>query len=379
MAKLFVPKELAPGERRAAMAPALVGKFAGLGFELMLESGLGGDVLPDQSFGDVRWGDARDGYADADVILSVGAPDAAALAHCRAGAILIGLLAPQSNPDYLQQIASAGLTAFALELVPRISRAQGMDALSSQAAAAGYYGALVAASHLPRFFPMLTTAAGTIRPAKVLVIGAGVAGLQAIATARRLGAIVSAYDVRAASREQVESLGAKFVAAGVAAEGSGGYARELTEDERAAQQAALAAEVAAADAVITTAMIPGKRAPLIVSGDMVGAMKPGAVIVDLAADAGGNCELTRAGETVHAGAVSVIGVSRPASAIAEHASEMYARNLLNFLTPMVKDGNIEIDWEDEIYARSCVTRAGKVIFGSPLPPNPESRTPSPAP
>jgi NAD(P) transhydrogenase subunit alpha len=374
--RAFVPKESSAGERRMAMVPVLVDKFVRLGFEVTLEPGLGGAMLPDSVFDGVRWCDAGAGFAQADAVLCVGAPDTAFLQECRPGTILIGLLAPHAHQDFLEAAAEAGITAFALELVPRISRAQSMDALSSQAAAAGYHGALLAAAHLPRFFPMLTTAAGTIRPAKVLVIGAGVAGLQAIATARRLGAVVSAYDVRAASREQVESLGAKFVAAGVAAEGSGGYARELTAEERAAQQAALAAEVAAADAVITTAMVPGKRAPLIINNTMVAAMKPGAVVIDLAADAGGNCEATIAGETVHAGAVTIIGPHLPAAALAEHASEMYARNLLNFITPMVKDGRLEIDWNDEIYARSVVTRDGNVIFGSSLPPSPESRVPS---
>ncbi|HET7306955.1 MAG TPA: NAD(P) transhydrogenase subunit alpha [Gammaproteobacteria bacterium] len=361
---LFIPREHAAGERRAAMSPTLVGKFAALGVDLLLEHGLGGATMPDAAFGSAAWADdAADACAQADAIAAIGAPNETLLAHCRPGTLLVGQLAPHGHPDYLQSLADSGLTAFALELVPRISRAQNMDVLSSQAAAAGYYGALVAATHLPRFFPMLTTAAGTIRPAKVLVIGAGVAGLQAIATARRLGAVVSAYDVRAAAREQVESLGAKFVAVGVAAEGTGGYARELTVAERDAQQAALAAEVAAADAVITTAMIPGRPAPLIITKDMVAAMKPGAVVVDLAADAGGNCELTQPGEIVSAGAVSIIGVSRPAAAIAEHASEMYARNLVNFLTPLVKDGRFEIDWNDEIYAKSCVARDGKVVFG----------------
>jgi NAD(P) transhydrogenase subunit alpha len=372
---LFVPKEQA-GERRAAMAPGLVSKFDKLGVTLLLEGGLGGAAMPDAAFEGVSFTDnASDAFASADIVATIGAPDEQAARACRPGSLVIGQLAPRANPDYLQRLAETGVTAFSLELVPRISRAQNMDVLSSQAAAAGYYGALVAASHLPRFFPMLTTAAGTIRPAKVLVIGAGVAGLQAIATAKRLGAVVSAYDVRAAAREQVESLGAKFVMAEIGAEGEGGYARELTESEREAQQAALASEVAAADAVITTAMVPGKPAPRIISADMVGAMKPGAAIVDLAADTGGNCELTRVGETVREGAVTVIGLSRPASAIAEHASEMYARNLLNFITPLICDGEIDIDWEDEIYATSCVVRDGEVVHGA----SPDPRPPAPSP
>jgi NAD(P) transhydrogenase subunit alpha len=245
--------------------------------------------------------------------------------------------------------------------VPRISRAQSMDALSSQAAVAGYKAVLIAANTLDRFLPMLTTAAGTIRPAQVLIVGVGVAGLQAIATAKRLGAVVEAYDVRSATREQVKSLGAKFIETGVSADGQGGYARELTDEEKAKQQAALEARIAVADAVITTAAIPGRRAPRIVSRAAVERMKAGAVIVDLAAESGGNCELTRAGETVLHNGVKIVGPVNLPTQLAYHASEMYARNLLNFLKPALdKAGALAIDWQDEVFAQSCLTHDGVI-------------------
>jgi NAD(P) transhydrogenase subunit alpha len=247
-----------------------------------------------------------------------------------------------------------------MELVPRISRAQSMDVLSSQAAAAGYQAALIAASTLDKFFPMLTTAAGTIRPAQVLVIGAGVAGLQAIATAKRLGAVVKGYDVRGATREQVQSLGAKFVETGVSAEGTGGYARELTEEEKQMQQAALEKEIAVSDVVISTAAIPGRPAPKIISTAAVRTMKPGAVIIDLAAETGGNCELTRAGETVVENKVKIVGPVNLPARLGRHSSEMYARNLFNFLSPAISEGELAIDWEDEVFASSVLTRDGEI-------------------
>jgi NAD(P) transhydrogenase subunit alpha len=262
--------------------------------------------------------------------------------------------------DQVRALRDRKLTSFAMEFIPRISRAQSMDALSSQAAIAGYKAVLIAANTLDKFMPMLTTAAGTIRPATVLVIGAGVAGLQAIATARRLGAIVEAYDVRSATREQVKSLGAKFVDVGVSAEGSGGYARELTAEEKAKQQEVLDARIAASDAVITTASVPGRRAPLIVSRAAVERMKAGAVIIDIAAEQGGNCELTRAGETVQHGGVKIIGPVNLASTLAYNASEMYARNILNFLRPAIDKGELKIDWTDEVFAQSCLTHDGVV-------------------
>ena len=251
-----------------------------------------------------------------------------------------------------------------MELMPRISRAQSMDVLSSQAAAAGYQAVLIAANTLDKFFPMLTTAAGTIRPAQILIIGAGVAGLQAIATAKRLGAIVKGYDVRSATKEQIESLGAKFVETGVSAEGKGGYARELTDEEKLAQQDALEKEIANCDVVISTAAIPGKPAPKIIRASAVRAMKPGAVIVDLAAETGGNCELTKAGETVLDNNVKIVGPTNLAASLGKHASEMYARNLFNFLAPAIKDGDLIIDWEDEVFIQSNLTRDGKIVHES---------------
>jgi NAD(P) transhydrogenase subunit alpha len=247
-----------------------------------------------------------------------------------------------------------------MELVPRISRAQSMDALSSQASIAGYKAVLIAANHLQKFLPMLTTAAGTIRPSQVLVIGAGVAGLQAIATARRLGAVVEAYDVRSATREQVKSLGAKFVDTGVSADGQGGYARELTDEEKKRQQEVLDARIAAADVVVSTASVPGRAAPKIIARAAVERMRAGAVIVDIAAEQGGNCELTRAGEVVDHGGVTIVGPVNLAATLAYNASEMYARNLLNFLKPAIDKGELKIDWNDEVFAQSCLTHDGVV-------------------
>ncbi|HVC28546.1 MAG TPA: NAD(P) transhydrogenase subunit alpha [Gammaproteobacteria bacterium] len=359
--KLFVPKEQAHGERRVAISPAVAAKLKTLNVGLSMESGAGVSAgFPDQVFADTRFVSATDGAANADVVFKVQAPAPANVAHMRAGSILIGLLNPHRNLDTVKALRDRKVTSFSMELVPRISRAQTMDALSSQAAAAGYEAALLAAGKLGRFFPMLTTAAGTIRPAKVLVIGAGVAGLQAIATARRLGAMLEGYDVRAAAREQVESLGAKFVDTGVSAEGSGGYARELTSEEKNQQQESLAKHVAQADAVITTAAIPGRAAPRIITKAMVESMKPGAVIVDLAAESGGNCELTKSGEDIQHGHVLISGPTNLPSLLAEHASDMYARNLLNFFSPLVTEGKLVIDWNDEVYAKSVLTHDGVV-------------------
>jgi NAD(P) transhydrogenase subunit alpha len=360
--KLFVPLERSGDERRVALCPPVAAKLKTLGVELMLEPGAGDSAgFPDRLFPDARLIAAADAVPLADAVFRVTPPGLANIPRMRAGSVLVSFLSPHKDPDRIKALRDARVTAFAMELVPRISRAQAMDALSSQAAAAGYKAALLAAEKLGRFFPMLTTAAGTIRPAKVLVVGAGVAGLQAIATARRLGAMVEGYDVRAAAREQVESLGAKFVDTGVSAEGTGGYARELTSDEKQKQQDALAKHVALADAVITTAAIPGRPAPKIVSRAMVEAMKPGALVLDLAAETGGNCELTQPGQDIWHGAVLVSGPLNLPSLLAEHASDMYARNLLNFFTPLVKDGAISIDWNDEVYAKSVVTHDGKIM------------------
>jgi NAD(P) transhydrogenase subunit alpha len=304
---------------------------------------------------------AREVLAAAGVLLKVQPPTLDEADALAAGAVAVGFMQAHTHLPLVRRLQERRVTAFSMELIPRISRAQSMDALSSQAAAAGYKAALLAANALDKFLPMLTTAAGTIRPAQVLVIGAGVAGLQAIATSRRLGAIVEGYDVRAATKEQILSLGAKFVDTGVAAEGSGGYARELTDLERAKQQAILDAHIAKADAVITTAAIPGRPAPRIISKAAVEAMGAGAVIVDLAAESGGNCELTVAGETVVTpNGVKILGPKNLPSELARHASQMYARNLLNFLQPAIKKGELAIDWQDEVFAQSVLTHDGAV-------------------
>ena len=360
--KLFIAKDTTPGERRVAMSPTVMAKLKTLGVELLLQPGAGEQAgFPDALYGASALLEPAVAIPQAEVVFRVTPPPVANIPRMQKGSILVTFLQPHKEPERFKALRAAGVTSFAMELVPRISRAQAMDALSSQAAAAGYKAAILAAEKLGRFLPMLTTAAGTIRPAKVLVVGAGVAGLQAIATARRLGAMVESYDVRAAAREQVESLGAKFVDTGVSAEGTGGYARELTAEEKQKQQDALAKHVALADAVITTAAIPGRPAPKIVNRAMVEAMKPGAVIVDLAAETGGNCELTKPGEDLMHGHVLVSGPLNLPSMLAEHASEMYARNLLNFFTPMVKDGKLSIDWNDEVYAKSVVTHDGKIM------------------
>jgi len=360
--KLFVAKDQTPGERRVAMSPPVAAKLRALGVELLLQAGAGEQAgFPDALFGPSTLLEPVAAIPQADVVFRITPPPVANIPRMQQGSVLVTFLQPHKEPERFRALRDAKVTSFAMELLPRISRAQAMDALSSQAAAAGYKAALIAAEKLGRFFPMLTTAAGTIRPAKVLVVGAGVAGLQAIATARRLGAMVEGYDVRAAAREQVESLGAKFVDTGVSAEAAGGYARELTAEEKQKQQDALAKHVAQADAVITTAAIPGRAAPKIIGKAMVEAMKPGSVIVDLAAETGGNCELTKAGEDLWHGHVLVSGPLNLPSMLAEHASDMYARNLLNFFTPLVKDGKLNIDWNDEVYAKSVVTHDGKIM------------------
>ena len=299
-------------------------------------------------------------YAKSDILIKVQPPTVPEIERLKPGTVLISFMTPHRIPEQIKKMCAGKVTSFAMELIPRISRAQSMDALSSQASVAGYKAVLVGASLTGRFFPMLTTAAGTIRPSRVLIIGVGVAGLQAIATAKRLGAIVEAYDVRAATKEQVESLGAKFLATDVAAEGSGGYARELTEEEKQQQQDMLAKHVAEADVVITTAAIPGRPSPKIISKTMVDDMKPGAIIVDLAAEGGGNCELTRPGEEVDYNNVIITGPLDIASTVAFDASETYAKNLLNLITLMVKEGELRLDWEDEVIRDTVLTHDGEI-------------------
>ena len=356
-----VLRETAAGETRAALVPEVAKKLAARGATLCAEHGVAEAArIPDSRFEGVEFLGREEVVQRADVLLTVNPPPLEVAAGLREGAVVIGLLQPYRSDELIALLRDRKITSFSMELVPRISRAQSMDALSSQAAAAGYRAVLIAATQLDKFLPMLTTAAGTIRPAKVLVIGAGVAGLQAIATAKRLGAVVEGYDVRAATREQVQSLGAKFVDTGISAEGSGGYARELTEEEKAKQAGILADHVAAADVVITTAAIPGRAAPRIIDAETVGRMQPGSVIVDLAAETGGNCELTKAGEVVDADGVQVVGPVNLPAAVGRHASEMYAKNLLNFLSPAIEEGALAIDWEDEVFAGSVLTHDGEI-------------------
>ena len=359
--RLGVPKETQEGERRVALVPSVVERFAKLGVEVLVETGAGAaSYFQDSAFSAARIVDTAGLYREADLIVKVQPPTEAEIAQLPEGGKIAGMMLPHRYPERVRLLRDRRILSFAMELVPRISRAQSMDVLSSQAAVAGYKAALMAADRSGSFFPMLTTAAGTIRPAKVLVIGAGVAGLQAIATARRLGAMVEGYDVRGATKEQVESLGAKFVDTGVSAEGSGGYARELTDEEKQRQQEVLEKHIIAADAVITTAAIPGRPSPKIIRTAVVEQMKPGAVIIDLAAEGGGNCEVTDPGKQIVHGETIVYGPLNVPSELAVHASEMYARNLLNFLTPMITDGEFRPDWDDEVIADSTLTRDGEI-------------------
>lgn len=358
-----VLKETSAHEARVALTPDVAAKLIELGAAINMEKGAAeSSHFPAESYKGVLFhASASAVLATSTVLLTVQPPTLAAVDGLAPGAIVVGFMQAHVQLDMVRRLRDRKITSFAVELIPRISRAQSMDALSSQAAAAGYKAALLAANALDKFLPMLTTAAGTIRPAQVLVIGAGVAGLQAIATSRRLGAIVEAYDVRAATKEQIQSLGAKFVDTGVAAEGTGGYARELTAEEKAKQQEILDRHIAKADVVITTAAIPGRAAPRIISKQAVAAMGAGSVIVDLAAESGGNCELTVAGETiVTANGVKILGPRNLPSELGRHASQMYARNLLNFLSPAIKGGALAIDWQDEVFAQSVLTHDGQV-------------------
>ena len=304
-----------------------------------------------------------DGF-EGEVVAKVAPPTAEEIGRLRRDQVLVGFLAPLTAADTVRALAGAGVTSFAMEAIPRITRAQSMDALSSQATVGGYRAALIAAQELPRFFPMLTTAAGTVRPATVLVLGAGVAGLQAIATSRRLGAVVLAFDVRSAVKEQIQSLGARFVELDMGledAEAAGGYARALTDEEQARQRDLLAVEIGKVDAVISTAAVPGRRAPLLVTEQAVRNMKPGSVIVDLAAETGGNCELTEAGETVVREGVTIVGPINLPATMPEHASSLYGRNVQSLLELMVSEGELELNFDDEVIAGACVTRDGEIV------------------
>ena len=363
--QVAVPRETHPGERRVALVPEAVSRLGSAGLTFLVEAGAGLEAgFTDSAYAEAgaQLGTAGQDVHGADVVVRVRAPDPAQIAGLREGALLIGFLQPLTSPDLLRDLAASGVTAVSMELVPRITRAQRMDALSSQATIAGYKAALLAASASPRLFPMLMTAAGTIAPAKVLVIGAGVAGLQAIATARRLGAVVQGFDIRPAVKDQVESLGATWVGIEMAeAEGAGGYAKEVSEEAQRREHEHLHKLVSESDVVITTAQIPGRPAPRLITADMVADMRSGSVIVDLASESGGNCELTRMDEEVQANGVLVLGPANLPATAPLHASQMYARNVTALLQHFVKDGQLNLDFEDEITRESVVTHGGQIV------------------
>jgi NAD(P) transhydrogenase subunit alpha len=359
-----VPTETVAGERRVALVPDVVRKLAARGVEVLVEAGAGaGAMLPDSVFTDAgaTIGDAGAVWS-APLIVKVSPPSDEECARMTRGSTLIAFLNPLGSAQAPRALAAAGVTAFAMEAIPRITRAQAMDALSSQSNVAGYRSALVAAEHIGRFFPMLMTAAGTIPPAKVLVLGAGVAGLQALATARRLGAQTTGYDVRPEVAEQVRSLGSMFLDLGIEAAGEGGYARALTDEEQAAQQRALTDAIKGFDVVITTALVPGRPAPKLVTAEAVEGMRPGSVIVDLAGESGGNCELTVPGEVTVAHDVTIVAPLNIAAEMPEHASQLYARNVQALLELLLDDaGEPAFDWDDEIVAGACIVRDGEVV------------------
>ncbi len=364
--KVGTPKESAPEERRVALVPDTATRLGAAALQVSVESGAGSAAfITDEDYekaGAKIVATAQALLGDADAVLKVQAPSVAEVGLLKKDAVLISFLQPATQGDIVRALAKRGVTAFSLELVPRISRAQSMDALSSQASAAGYKAVLMAAGRLGKFFPMMMTAAGTIPPARVLVMGAGVAGLQAIATARRLGAVVSAYDVRPAVKEEVHSLGATFIELALETqEGEGGYAKEQSDEFLRKQRELIGEHVAKSDVVITTAAVPGRRAPLLVTGEMVKGMRPGSVIVDLAAETGGNVELIKAGEDVEIGGVTIIGTRNVPSTMPLHASQLYARNVANLLLHLVKDGAIVLDFEDEITKGCCVTHGGEIV------------------
>jgi NAD(P) transhydrogenase subunit alpha len=363
--RIGVPKETAAGEHRVALVPEVVSKLKAKGLDIVVQSGAGsGALLPDGDFaaaGAQLTADAAEVWG-CDVVVTIAPPDAQAIRGLGSGSILIGFLAPLSSPQTTRALADAKATAFAMEAIPRISRAQSMDALSSQSNVAGYKAALLGAEEMGRFYPMLMTAAGTIPPAKVLVLGVGVAGLQALATAKRLGARTTGYDVRPEVAEQVQSLGAQWLDLGLEASGEGGYARELTEEERARQQQALTDAIKGFDVVITTALVPGRPAPELVTAEAVEGMKPGSVIVDLAGEAGGNCALTEPGETVVRHDVKIVSPLNLPSSMAEHSSQLFARNVQSLLDLFVgEDGALKLDFDDEIVSGSCIVRDGEIV------------------
>jgi NAD(P) transhydrogenase subunit alpha len=363
--RIGVPRETAVGEHRVALVPEVVSKLKAKGLDVLVQSGAGTDaLLSDAAFTDAG-AQVTDDAAEvwkSDVVVTIAPPDPQAIRGLGAGSILIGFLAPLTSPQTTRALADAKATAFAMEAIPRISRAQSMDALSSQSNVAGYRAALLGAEEIGRFYPMLMTAAGTIPPAKVLVLGVGVAGLQALATAKRLGARTTGYDVRPEVAEQVQSLGAMWLDLGLEASGEGGYARELTDEERARQQQALTDAIKGFDVVITTALVPGRPAPRLVTKEAVEGMKPGSVIVDLAGEAGGNCELTEPGQTVVRHDVKIVSPLNLPATMAEHSSQLFARNVQALLELFVgEDGNLKLDFDDEIVQGACVVRDGEIV------------------
>ena len=361
--RIGVPKETATGETRVALVPAVAEKYKALGAEVLIERRAGQlSHIRDVEYAAATVVETHAEVFAADVVLKVDPPSPAEAELLHEGSVVVGLLQPYKAFAAIRALRDRKVTSFALELLPRISRAQAMDALTSQASIAGYKAVLMSACLAGRYFPMLTTPAGTLRPAKVLVLGVGVAGLQAIATARRLGAVVEAYDVRAVTREQVQSLGGRFIDTGIDAETEGGYARELTDEEKAKAQEIVDQHIVEADAVITTAAIPGRPSPKLVSAAVVEKMKPGAVIIDMAAEGGGNCELTRPGEQYnHPNGVFIYGPLNIPGMLPVHASDQYARNLMHFLTPFIKEGELALDWDDEILSGSVLTRDGAIV------------------
>jgi H+-translocating NAD(P) transhydrogenase subunit alpha len=363
--RIGVPKETAAGEHRVALVPEVVSKLKGKGLDVVVQSGAGADaLLTDAAFEEAGAQVSPDAATvwGSDVVVTIAPPDPQQIRGLGSGSILIGFLAPLTSTQTTRALAEAKATAFAMEAIPRISRAQSMDALSSQSNVAGYRAALLGAEEIGRFYPMLMTAAGTIPPAKVLVLGVGVAGLQALATAKRLGARTTGYDVRPEVAEQVQSLGAQWLDLGLEASGEGGYARELTEEERARQQQALTDAIKGFDVVITTALVPGRPAPKLVTAEAVEGMKPGSVIVDLAGEAGGNCELTEPGQTVVRHDVKIVSPLNLPAGMAEHSSQLFARNVLALLELFVgEDGALTLDFEDEIVSGACIVRDGEIV------------------
>lgn len=364
--RIAVAKEVEVGEHRVALIPDVVAKLVKQGLEVWVEAGAGeGSFFSNDAYenaGAKIISDTDVLWREADVLLKVGVPYEHEIDQMREGGVLISFLNPLANPSLVQRLANRRVTSFGMELIPRTTRAQSMDALSSQASVAGYKAVLIAAAALPKYFPMLTTAAGTIAPAKVFVMGAGVSGLQAIATARRLGAIVEAFDIRPAAKEEVQSLGAKFVEVKLEEDtvAEGGYAKEVSEAAKKRSQEVLAEHVKNADAVITTAKVPGKKAPILVTEEMVAQMKPGSVIVDIAAEQGGNCACTEPGKDVQRNGVTIIGPMNLPATMPVHASQLYAKNVLSLVQYLVKDGALQLDFEDDIVKSTCVTHAGEI-------------------